>query len=157
MQKGMIFFALFAFTACMPFGEKPIIPNGRVIAYTADGQKRYEKEWHEKKRHGIWRDYTNNKLKEEYSYQDGVRTGVWKSWYANGQQKSQANYKNDLEEGEWITWHENGKKSFDGHYVSGKKQGHFHTYDESGDLLEDFVWENGVALKPDNSLLPIKP
>jgi antitoxin component YwqK of YwqJK toxin-antitoxin module len=146
--------ALFFLSACNPWGllgDRPPIPDGRVEALDASGQKRYEKEWRAKKRHGTWRDYgADEVLLQEHSYQHGKRTGVWSTWYQNGQLRSRGSFADDKETGLWEAWHENGQLSFSGSYVAGKPHGLARTYDEEGELVSEMEWDHGQAVTEDS-------
>lgn len=78
--------------------------------------------------------YDNGKLSERGQFKNGLRYGLWESWYVNGQMKSRGNYVYKtytycgvvpfdvnylLKEGEWTYWHLNGRKMAEGEYGFG--------------------------------------
>lgn len=159
MRNGILLLFLFLTLAgCQNpvawWRDRPLLPNGRVVANTPEGLPRYEKEWRGGKRHGIWRDYyPSGKQKEMYVYDNGIPEGKWSAWFENGQLQRLTSYRNGAPDGHWITWHANGHKAFDGTYVNGKEEGLFQNWNEKGEITESANWKNGVRL-PDETLQP---
>ena len=63
--------------------------------------------------------YENGQKKEEVTYRDGEKDGLWTSWYENGQKSFVGNYKDGLMDGVWTKYYKNGKKEFEGKYKNG--------------------------------------
>jgi len=50
--------------------------------------------------------YGNGQKREEGSYKDGKKDGLWTGWYENGQQQFEGKYKDGEMEGLWTVWYE---------------------------------------------------
>ncbi len=99
-------------------------PNGQMIAWYGNGQKRYET-----------------------THKDGKRIGKWITWYENGQKRNEATFKDGKENGKSIAWHENGQKRVEGTYKSGKKNGKWIEWDENGQKSSEKIYKDGKQIK----------
>lgn len=70
-------------------------------------------------RWGKWA--SNNKLKFEYEYKDGIQDGLSKFWYANGNIRHSTFEKNGEYDGLNQWWHENGQLRQESVYADGKR------------------------------------
>ncbi|MCO5144357.1 MAG: toxin-antitoxin system YwqK family antitoxin [Oligoflexia bacterium] len=148
MKAGIYFLCFILLSSCnilSKFNDRPLVKTGRVIATNdSTGTPIYEKEWKNKKRHGIWRDYyEDGKVKEEYVYNEGIPMGTWKSFYPDGKMKTRGAFVDGKESGLWEEWHHNGQLSFQGQYENGLAQGVATTWNDKGDIIEEIMWEKG--------------
>ena len=85
--------------------------------------------------------FPNGNIKTEgWNNEDGLRDGIWYSYYENGVKWGETAYKNGLKEGHSIVLYSNGKVRYMGDYSNDKKVGHWVFYLESGeiDVEEDY-------------------
>ena len=75
------------------------------------------------KKEGEWVSYfhSNGKKKYEWNYKDGERDGLWTGWYENGQKEVEKTYKDGKIDGLMTYWYENGQKSYEETYKDGKE------------------------------------
>ena len=52
-------------------------------------------------------------LEYEISYKEGIKEGLWKSWYTNGQLNVETNFKDGKHEGLYRNWDFNGQLSLE--------------------------------------------
>ena len=84
--------------------------------------------------------YANGKIKIEGQKKDGLREGVWYSYFETGNKWSETTYKKGLKEGVSIVNYPNGKMHYKGQYKNDKKIGTWYFYNEDGtlDLEENY-------------------
>ena len=85
----------------------------------------------------------NNRLKEEGIYREGVKSGLWKYWYATGKLFSKGIFRNGLKTGVWIEWHENGNKKTQSIYRNGLKNGREINWSLEEVKLSEFSFQSG--------------
>ena len=66
------------------------------VFYTKDTNKPYTGQ--------VFSLYDDGKKKEEGTFKDGKKDGLWTWWYENGQKKTKGTYKDGKQVGKW-TWH----------------------------------------------------
>lgn len=67
--------------------------------------------------------YLNNQLAEKGSFVNGLKTGVWKTWYPNGKIQSIENWKNGLKKGSSKNYDQNGTLLEEGTFKRNVKHG----------------------------------
>ena len=89
------------------------------------------------KKEGEWVSYfhSNGKKKYEWNYKDGERDGLWTSWYENGQ-KYERNLNDGKRDGLTTEWYSNGTKKYEGKYKDGKEVGKWTYYYGDGTIKE---------------------
>ncbi len=101
--------------------------------YHDNGKKREEGSYKDGKKDGLWTSwYLNGKKKTEGSYKDGDRDGFFTEWHKNGHKREEGNYKNGKVDGIWSYWYESGQKKEEGDYKEGKKDGVLTLWYENG-------------------------
>jgi antitoxin component YwqK of YwqJK toxin-antitoxin module len=78
--------------------------------------------------------YANGKIKIEGQKKDGLRNGVWYSYFENGNKWSETSYINGQKNGVSIVNYPNGKIHYKGQYKNDKKSGNWYFYKEDGNL-----------------------
>lgn len=73
------------------------------------------------KKQGPWKEYSDNNLIAEGSYDDGQRDGLWIIWYKNGQKKEEGHYSGGEKQGMWTQWNEDGTLMWKGLWENGKR------------------------------------
>ena len=68
---------------------------------------------------------------------NGMRHGLWISFYDNGIKWSEAYYIDGVLDGHSITFFPNGKVRYIGEYKNGDKTGTWKFYDEAGELVKE--------------------
>ena len=81
--------------------------------------------------------FEDGKLKEQRSFKNGLKDGIWIIWDSNQTKISEARYKDDLKDGTWYIWHSNGKKYFEMLYEKGEKKGVWYMWDRNGVLISE--------------------
>lgn len=143
------------------FAQAKIFYNNGVVK--AEGQ------FHNRKKHGLWKFYTNlpRKLQKEESYKDGKKDGPWRVYYSSGKLSSEIFWKDDARHGSWNDFFENGDPhveaifengflegtytsyyignivSKEGEYVKGKMEGVWKLYNEKAELIKKERYEKG--------------
>jgi uncharacterized protein len=86
-------------------------------------------------REGVWVSYrTSGLLKEKGNFKNGKIDGPWMSYHENGQLRNKGDFKNDEKEGSWVNYYENGQISEEAFYKNGKNAGSWAVYYENGQL-----------------------
>ena len=92
--------------------------------------------------------------KEVGQYQDGRRTGEWKSYYMpEGKLMCIDYYEDGYREGKHKCYYPNGKVKEIGRYISGKKNGVWNYYTEKGYLIYTITYNFGEPVKIDGKRL----
>ena len=79
--------------------------------------------------------YPNGNIQTEgWNNEEGLRDGIWYSYYENGVKWGETSYKNGLKEGHSIVFYPNGKVRYMGDYANDVKVGHWVFYLESGEI-----------------------
>jgi uncharacterized protein len=109
----------------------------------------------EKKKVGTWKEfYDNFQIKEEGYYVNGKKNGVFKFYKRDGKLDKMLMYNNgelveDAEETVMLdirtTYLKNGGKIIGG-YKDGTKHGVFREYDDKDELVNSFIYRNGVVI-----------
>lgn len=86
----------------------------------------------------------NNHIIEQGNFKNGLKTGVWKKWYANGNYAMVNNWKNGNKTGEEILFFENGNKATVAHYAKNLLHGIFIEYAKNRTLVSKGYYKNGV-------------
>ncbi len=62
---------------------------------------------------------------EQINYTDpnGIRQGLWRSWYSHGELWIELTYVNGTINGLWRMWYDNGKLSCEVYFINGVKEG----------------------------------
>ncbi|MEM8709784.1 MAG: toxin-antitoxin system YwqK family antitoxin [Planctomycetota bacterium] len=88
----------------------------------------------------IWRG-----LREEGSYQDGVRHGAWRAWRSDGSLRWVGNYDGGLRDGLWESYGLLGRLERELQYEAGSRHGDWRAYGESGALIEEGSYDQDHA------------
>ena len=110
--------------------------------------------------------YTNEKIKKELHYQDGLadglsiawhltgnkeseghyqhgkQEGLWTWWNEKGQQIIEKHYQNGLKHGLWADWHDNGQQKVNGNFINGKREGLVTIWDKNGKKTSETRYKN---------------
>jgi antitoxin component YwqK of YwqJK toxin-antitoxin module len=84
-------------------------------------------------------------LREEGSYQQGVRYGLWKNWRSDGTLRSTGYYANGLRTGVWASYSGAGALLGEMNYQDGSRNGDWTAYSEDGAVLEEGQYSENVA------------
>lgn len=77
----------------------------------------------------------NHNIVEETEYKNGVKNGVYNSYYDNGKPLVKAFYTNDKLNGNYVSYYNNGVPKEEGVYKDGFKVGEWKTYDLEGNEI----------------------
>lgn len=64
--------------------------------------------------------FENGQMKVRGTYEHGLLTGAFESWYINGQRESTGEYVRGVQDGRWSWWHSNGMRSAIAEYNNGQ-------------------------------------
>lgn len=103
--------------------------------YYADGSLKFVINIVEGKKDGIGFFYTVDKKKEQQSYKQGIKDGLWINWDEAGAKVAEARYMAGKKEGYWYVWDGKGQKRYEMFYVKGEKKGMWYMWDEAGKLI----------------------
>jgi len=107
------------------------------------------------RKQGYWEETQKSAYTEKGHYVDGLRQGVWKTYYIDGTLWSEGTYLNDMRHGLWKHYYEDGvtlSKEF--HYLNGQLYGSFKGYDKDGTLSLEEHYLNGERHKFSKSYYP---
>ena len=94
--------------------------EGHIVGWFQNGNKRFESDYKNGKRHGkVINWYKSGQKESEGNYINGNRQGSLIFWYENGQKSNEGNYVNDQLEGIRTTWYKDGQKMSETKYVDG--------------------------------------
>ena len=122
--------------------------DGRIVTHGA------ERSW-----------FRDGQLEKELTFDDGVPTGVWRTWYPDGSPRSELEMGEEprpmrfwyedgtleaegqgvlgVREGLWTYYHRNGRIASTGPFRAGVEEGHWRYFDEEGNLEEEGRYEKG--------------
>jgi antitoxin component YwqK of YwqJK toxin-antitoxin module len=138
-MKYLIIFTLLLHLSCADVKDDVSVTsetNGdevldEVIEESTISSPKEYKEYHE-----------NGQLKiEGINNADGLRTGIWTSYYPDGKKWSESHYILGLKEGHSVTFYENGNIRYIGEYKNDKQTGEWTFYDEEGNEIERKIFE----------------
>ena len=81
--------------------------------------------------------YPDQKTYREWTFNNGLKNGICRSFYQNGNPWSLNTYTNDTLNGEYKTWHENGQLYISGNYEMGLRSGVWRFFAPTGELLQE--------------------
>jgi uncharacterized protein len=100
-------------------------------------------------KNGIWRSWwENNNRWIEGQYAAGKKAGTWIEWYDNGHVTSKGDYLAGRKEGQWTEHYANGNRRTAGSYSKGRKIGAWKNWHSDGRAKNDEVFD-GNKLLPD--------
>lgn len=67
---------------------------------------------------------------------DGLKEGVWTSYFENGKKNSESNFKKGINNGYSMVWYPNGNVRYFGDYTNGNKSGSWTFYNEKGKVVK---------------------
>jgi len=151
-MKKLIFFAgtLFLLFACSPekvnFSQ---LQDRNGLFYMANKDKPFS---------GDVSSYNNGKVELEGRLEDGLRVGLWTTYYPNSQKKSEGNYKEGLKDGTWTYWKENGQQESVEVYKFGKMLTNEGTVTEPAkDTVKKEIAEKEIVQKAPAKPVAVKP
>ena len=95
-------------------------------------------------RQGLWMTwYDNDRLASEDEYDNDHNNGLSKAWYKNGKLSYEGKYVNDKKQGLWKFWFENGQPFLEGMYINDKQEGKWKMWHSTGELESETEYVNG--------------
>jgi len=86
--------------------------------------------------------YSNGAVKIKGDLVNGLRQGLWESFYDNGIKWSESNYLFGIREGAYKIFYPNGKLKIHGAYKNEKKSGIWYFYNENGKYEKEIDFDN---------------
>ena len=90
--------------------------------------------------------YEDGQLKEEAVYAEGMKNGLFQSWFPNGQRKIRGTMENDRWNGSYEEWYEDGTPRIVGQYLLGKQHGEWRFFDKTGTPMPSLRYEEGLEV-----------
>ena len=90
--------------------------------------------------------FGNGELMSSKRYNDGVKDGVFATWYESGQKRSEGFWEDGKKIGKWYSWHSNGQVESEGSYIDDRKDGLWVSYDETGNKVSEDVYAAGELI-----------
>ena len=90
--------------------------------------------------------YENGEKKQDTSYLNGQKNGVFRKWFESGQLAQRGNYQDDRYDGTFESWYENGNPKVRGNYKFGKPEGEWILYDKEGNAMPSIYYKDGVEV-----------
>jgi antitoxin component YwqK of YwqJK toxin-antitoxin module len=81
--------------------------------------------------------YNSGSKKEQRSYKEGKKEGLWINWALNGTKTAEARFLDGYKDGYWYIWDEKGTKRYEMFYIKGEKKGRWLIWDENGKLVTE--------------------
>ena len=120
--------------------------DGSFVEYDEKGNIITQGEYKEGAEEGEWI-YVNRGVIEKGSYFDGMKTGLWRVWFANGLLAYEIEYEQDLYNGKYIAYWENGKTKLSGKYITGITSGVWIKFDEEGNPFLSTIYKDGKEIQ----------
>jgi len=123
--------------------KKPLQGSSRIIdGYTTQYTEAVFKDGIP---NGSWKNYKNNKLAEEYTYDNGILNGSYKEYYPDGSVKASRNFVQGKPEGKFLQYGSNGKIESEVNYKNGEQDGPEIRYDIEGNIRSQSNYAAGKA------------
>ena len=90
--------------------------------------------------------YRNGQKREEGTFKDGEKDGVWTEWYDNGQKEKEVTYKDGKQDGKWTGWNENGEKRYEGTSKDGELDGLSTAWYDNGQKSGEATFKDGELI-----------
>ena len=118
--------------------------SGSVFSLYDDGEKKEEKTFKDGKKDGLWTWWHDNgQMWGEITYKDGKKDGLWTWWHKNGQKYTEATYKGGNAVGLSTEWFDNGQKKFEKTFKQGELNGLYNEWFENGQKKSKFTYKHG--------------
>lgn len=124
------------------------LSDGMLTEYDINENIVTQGDYLEDKKEGHWV-YIVGDTKEEGEYMDGVRNGLWKSYYSDGNPLFIGKFIDDNPNGEHIWYWDNGKIKQRGNYIMGRKNGDWKKFDRNGAITIIISYSRGKEIKYD--------
>lgn len=128
------------------------LEDGMLYEYYDDGTLITKGELIDGLKDGPWF-YEMGDHKEEGSYSDGERKGVWKYYYPNGKINFTGKFVDGEKDGKHKYYYSSGKIKREEYYVMGIKQNRWTSYNEFGETLLTIDYKEGKEYKIDGTKL----
>ncbi|MFA5420377.1 MAG: hypothetical protein WC341_18125, partial [Bacteroidales bacterium] len=100
------------------------------------------------KKEGFWTLEVGD-TRSEGNYSEGLRTGIWKTFYQDGMLAFEGKYVDDLPNGKHQWWWPDGKIKKEAEFVMGRRSGELKKFNEDGTLLIVISYKAGKEVKYD--------
>ena len=124
------------------------LSDGLLTEFSEDGLVITRGDFIEGKKEGVWV-YTVGDNRDEIEYIDGLRNGMFKSYYKDITISYEGKFVDDLPNGEHKWYWVNAKIKKQGKYVMGRKTGDWKKFDFDGMPIITVSYQNGKEIKYD--------
>ncbi|MFK8036706.1 MAG: toxin-antitoxin system YwqK family antitoxin [Crocinitomicaceae bacterium] len=109
--------------------------NGNDSNSVSDQSNEIKEQTHQT---GLYQEhYDNGQLKMTGNLDnDGLKKGVWTSYFENGQKNSESNFLRGINTGYSMVWYPNGNVRYFGDYKDGERTGEWVFYSENGEVAK---------------------
>ena len=120
---------------------------GPELEFFEDGNRKVLGTWENGVKTGVWTTWYDNGTKKSIEhYQGDVKHGAFRGWYDNGQQRFEGEIAFGLETGLWTHWHPNGQKKGTGEFSEGKPNGPWTTWHDNGQKHTEGNFSSGEKI-----------
>ena len=123
--------------------------EGEFVEYDENGEEVSKGNFVEGTEEGHWF-YKRNQSIEEGDYTDGMRTGLWKTWYEPGVIAAEIEYDQDLMNGKYTIYYDNHVIKRTGKCINGERDGIWYEYYDTGELVLTTLYKEGKELRWNN-------
>lgn len=123
--------------------------EGEMVEYTDSSQVVTKGLFVDGEKEGFWLS-NDGDMRYEGEYKNGLRSGLWKIYYNNnGKLAEEGSYIEGLPNGKFRFYYINGKIKEEGEYMMGNKEGNWKKYDTEGLLYTTIQFNNNIEVKID--------
>ena len=142
IQIGILLLSLLTVGCTVPKVTRDRLTDG----VASNGMPLLYQKGHDEPFTGVFVSYDDEGRKEwEWSYRDGIRSGISTWWYPSGQLQQRTMFRADKEDGEEISWYDNGQIEVRQYYHAGVLHGMYTYWHTNGFMAERHPYLNGSA------------
>lgn len=117
--------------------------DGASVEYSDSGAVIAQGTYVGGKKEGYWF-FELNDHREEGSFFEGERSGVWRHYYLdNGRIRFEGYYENGIKNGQFVWYYSSGQIKRRGRYLNNKRDGLWEFFDEQGNRILTVAYEEG--------------
>ena len=140
-------------------GDRPGAKHGKEIIKRKDGTKEWEREWDQGKKSGLWRSwYANGQMRSEVFYAGPKEERPMTFWFENGQRRMQGPARDGVRGGHWKVWYANGQMAEEGSFIGSRREGEWQCWSEDGKRVYVRTYQRDVRIaERDGTIAPPTP
>ena len=96
--------------------------------------------------------YLNGEVEKKGLIKNNLNQGEWTYYYQNGILESKGSYLNDHPDGVWTFYFSTGKKREQGSFIKGKRNGEWTMYNEEGKVKKTVIFKDDKVINSIDSI-----